>query len=115
MGDEDEETGIHMHCFSCYRNHCQEFPQCSIIYCPNACGVQFHQCKVTEHVDVCRKQPRPCINVIHGCPFEVDSVSLMTHLDYCPASVVQCGINWNRAPLYSKVCKTCLVCAVSTV
>ncbi|XP_066923433.1 F-box only protein 30-like [Clytia hemisphaerica] len=104
----EKEGGIHLHCLSCYSLFCHIFKQCPMVYCSNQCGVQHHQCKEKEHVHVCREQIRPCVNKLYGCPFEVTSVELLTHLEVCPANVIHCPVNWNRAPLYSKVREQCL-------
>ena len=102
--DEEEEEGIHTHCLACHSISCNKFQRCPIVYCPEQCGVQFHKCKRTEHVKVCRHQKRPCLNSGFGCPFKVTSIELMNHLERCPANVVYCSINWNRTPLFSVVC-----------
>ena len=101
---EDDEEGIHMHCLTCHLISCIEFKRCPMMHCEVQCGVQFHQCKQTEHLQVCRKQKRLCVNSQYGCPFKVTSVELLTHLERCPANVVFCSINWNRTPLFSVVC-----------
>ena len=98
-----DKPDIHIHCLRCFSNSCHEFLQCPIIYCPNQCGLQFHKCKELDHQFVCRRKSRPCINSLFGCPFNMDSVSMMKHLQNCPASVIHCGMNWNRTPLNSQV------------
>ena len=98
-----DEEGIHLHCLNCYSANCFQHPHCAVIYCENQCGVKYHACKNVEHQFVCTKQMRACTNAVYGCPLKCDSMSLMTHLEYCPASVVHCSMSWNRYPLYSKV------------
>ncbi|XP_057297881.1 F-box only protein 30-like [Hydractinia symbiolongicarpus] len=98
-----DEPGIHLHCLNCYELNCFKHPNCPTILCENQCGLKYHACKDEEHKLVCRRHVRPCINSCFGCPFQIDSVSLMSHLECCPASVVHCGMNWNRYPLYSQI------------
>ncbi|XP_065654206.1 F-box only protein 40 isoform X4 [Hydra vulgaris] len=95
--------GIHLHCLTCYVKHCLKFSNCPIIQCKFECGLHYHSCKQKEHEFVCTKQLRPCINFVNGCPFKLNSISLMRHLEVCPASVLYCGFSWNRHPLFSKV------------
>lgn len=99
----EDELGIHMHCLSCFKINCKEFNNCNIINCINQCGLKYHECKDEEHLLVCRENIRPCVNSCNGCPFKLNSIQMITHLEVCPASVVHCWINWNRYPLYSKV------------
>lgn len=105
--NEEEEMGIHMHCLTCHSIFCIKFKRCPIMHCEMQCGAQFHKCKQTEHIQVCRKQKRSCVNSHFGCPFKVTSIELLTHLERCPANVVFCSINWNRTPLFSVVCVFC--------
>jgi len=101
--EDKDETGIHLHCLSCYSLNCTAFENCCQIYCSNQCGIKYHACKETEHYFVCRRYKRACVNSGNGCPLVLDSVSMMSHLQYCPASVVHCGMSWNRYPIYSKI------------
>ena len=98
------EEGIHMHCMSCHFVSCNQFRRCPIMHCPARCGAQCHKCKLEEHTQVCTQLKRPCVNSGFGCPFQVTSIELMTHLEVCPANVIYCSSNWNRTPLYSMVC-----------
>jgi len=97
------EEGIHLHCLSCRSSSCYQFPQCEIVYCEFQCGLQLHRCKQAEHLNVCRNRARECVNRHFGCRLKLNSVEMMSHLEVCAASVVQCFINWNRAPIHSNV------------
>ena len=98
-----DEVGIHLHCMSCNKTSCEQHQRCPVIHCKNECGLRYHQCKTTEHDLVCTKFVTSCVNSVYGCPFKMERIGMIDHLEVCPASVVHCGMNWNRYPLYSKV------------
>merc|ERR1711962_1592433 len=100
-GDEINSNEIHLHCSQCYKSNCLKFPQCALVHCIH-CSTKFHKCKQKEHAIVCRQRPRPCVNRVNGCPYELNSVAMLRHLEVCPTSVVHCGMSWNRNPLFPR-------------
>ena len=72
---------------------------CPMVVC--LCGVRHHQCKSKDHQLICQDAIVPCINQMNGCPSHLSRCRLRTHLQYCPASVIHCTMEWNRWPVYS--------------
>ncbi|XP_054757798.2 uncharacterized protein LOC129263906 [Lytechinus pictus] len=95
----------HSHCDSCYNRDCQVSPQpgnaCSLINCEVDCGARFHRCKEEEHRLLCPYTKTQCVNAIYGCPVEIQRRHICRHLEVCPASVVNCTMEWNRWPVYA--------------
>ncbi|XP_041467095.1 F-box only protein 40-like [Lytechinus variegatus] len=95
----------HSHCDSCYNRDCQVSPQpgnaCSLINCEVDCGARFHRCKEEEHRLLCPYTKTECVNAIYGCPVEIQRRHICRHLEVCPASVVNCTMEWNRWPVYA--------------
>ena len=100
MSDDVE----HSHCESCYRIKCTVTtdPPCAIISCNNFCGAAFHECKASEHRELCQREKVPCINVGNGCPMVLLRRDVRQHLSVCPASVICCTMEWCRWPMYSR-------------
>jgi F-box protein 30 len=101
LQNQDNEFG-HNHCVSCIRLHCKERNACKVIACKLACGMQYHECKDDEHVNLCPNVKVFCINNVNGCPLLLPRNQLGIHLEKCPASVVCCTMEWNRWPMYSR-------------
>ena len=95
---------VHPHCDSCYWRKCVAVtePPCAVISCNNFCGASFHECKSSEHRELCLLEKVRCINVEYGCPLVLPRRDLSQHLSVCPASVVCCTMEWCRWPMYSR-------------
>ncbi|XP_030849255.1 uncharacterized protein LOC574719 isoform X1 [Strongylocentrotus purpuratus] len=95
----------HGHCGSCYSRDCQVSPQpgnaCSLVNCEVDCGARFHRCKEDEHRLLCPNAKTECVNAIYGCPVDIQRRHICRHLEVCPASVVNCTMEWNRWPVYA--------------
>ena len=77
----------------------QQTDLCPILSC--RCGARYHRCKTKEHKLLCQDAVVPCINEHNGCPTTMPRRRLSFHLQYCPASVIHCTMEWNRWPVYS--------------
>lgn len=86
------------HCISCYSSNCSSL-QCPVIPCPSGCTASFHECKAEDHSKICAHSRKPCINAAYGCPFILKNMDIAQHLQFCPASVVICTMEWGRIPL----------------
>ncbi|KAL5007080.1 hypothetical protein ScPMuIL_015886 [Solemya velum] len=98
-------TLLHSHCETCIKQFCSLSPDgitsCPMVLCEQACGARFHGCKKDGHAFICQLERVPCINKVYGCPFILLRAKIKSHLRVCPASVVRCGIEWNRWPMHS--------------
>lgn len=96
---------LHSHCESCFKQFCTISPDginsCPMVSCDQSCGARFHDCKKEGHAFICQLEKVPCINKVYGCPFILPRAKIKSHLKECPASVIQCGIEWNRWPMHS--------------
>jgi len=103
--------GPHAHCFSCHsfvlcpktattKSFTEDNDWCDFTTCPK-CGWVYHGCKAEEHVLLCERETVKCINAGLGCPFKVFRGEMSNHLKSCPANVVVCSAEWNRAPVVS--------------
>jgi len=83
----------HPHCDSCIQRNCTAItnPPCAIISCSVFCGAVFHECKTSEHRQLCPLEEVPCINVENGCPMVLRRCDLWQHLSMCPANVISCN------------------------
>jgi hypothetical protein len=81
------------HCRNCIKiNECNFSLNCKLIYCPNNCDFQLHECKLDEHInEICCNSFVNCINYSNGCKSIIKRSLLGKHLTECSASVVQCG------------------------
>ncbi|KAK7925765.1 hypothetical protein WMY93_008075 [Mugilogobius chulae] len=70
----------------------------SISTCRLLCGALFHLCKEEDHLLLCPNVRVPCINAEFGCPLQMPRSSRAEHLQFCPASVISCSMEWNRWP-----------------
>ena len=93
---------LHMHCQNCYQAVCSEQENCIMTRCLH-CAVSLHGCKIDDHEAICLMVQVACPNAGYGCSGKVIRNELAKHLETCPASVVHCGMEWNRYPLYSRV------------
>ncbi|KAJ8368644.1 hypothetical protein SKAU_G00086720 [Synaphobranchus kaupii] len=95
--------GQHKHCETCFSRHCKVPVEisvsCMVISCRLLCGAIFHMCKEEDHQLLCPLEKVPCLNVGNGCPFTMSRHRLAKHLETCPASVVNCSLEWNRWPV----------------
>lgn len=95
----------HAHCNNCFNLHCtftdDPVVTCEVVQCEQLCGARYHQCKQTEHKQLCPLQRVPCINAVYGCTASLVRSALSSHLTVCPASVIHCTMEWNRWPVYS--------------
>ena len=99
-------SSIHLHCQSCFNSLCEigvEFSSgvqfsCKMTFC-EFCGISLHECKLADHLNICRSVRRPCLNAIHGCPHLVKISEQAEHLKVCPANVIVCTMSWNRGAL----------------
>ncbi|XP_051881267.1 F-box only protein 30a [Pristis pectinata] len=93
----------HLHCLNCVSRRCmvrlEENVSCDLIGCPLVCGAVFHSCKASEHRLLCPLERVPCLNSEFGCPFVIARNKIGEHLEFCPASVVCCTMEWNRWPV----------------
>ncbi|ESO95351.1 hypothetical protein LOTGIDRAFT_160482 [Lottia gigantea] len=100
------DCSVHEHCFNCFKKTCtitpDGFNSCRLIDCDHGCGFRFHECKLREHADVCQKAKVPCTNSLYGCRHVMPRSKIGAHLEYCPASVMCCPLEWNRWPLHSQ-------------
>ncbi|CAL9685273.1 unnamed protein product [Knipowitschia caucasica] len=94
--------GGHVHCDSCYSRRCRARVEpsvcCPLSTCRLLCGALFHLCKEEEHLLLCPNGRVPCINAEAGCPLQMPRSSQAQHLQFCPASVVSCSMEWLRWP-----------------
>ncbi|XP_078255170.1 F-box only protein 30a isoform X2 [Rhinoraja longicauda] len=93
----------HLHCLNCVSRRCMVRPEenvsCDLIGCPLVCGAVFHSCKASEHRLLCPLERVPCLNSGFGCPYIIARNKIGEHLEFCPASVVCCTMEWNRWPV----------------
>ncbi|XP_055082764.1 F-box only protein 40-like [Periophthalmus magnuspinnatus] len=98
----DRHKGGHTHCDSCYTRRCRARVEpsvcCPLSTCRLLCGALFHLCKEEDHLLLCPNVRVPCINYEFGCPLQMPRSSRAEHLQYCPASVISCSMEWNRWP-----------------
>lgn len=98
--DDDNQ---HLHCASCVSRRCmmrlEAGVSCDLVSCLHVCGAIFHSCKADEHRMLCPLERVPCLNQGFGCPFVMTRNKLAVHLQYCPANVVCCTMEWNRWPV----------------
>ena len=99
-------SSLHVHCLSCHTSLCElpiTFSSNVEISCPSTfcqfCDVPMHECKMTDHLTICRSARRACLNAIHGCPHLVRISEQADHLKVCPANVITCTMSWNRGAL----------------
>ena len=99
-----DDYAEHLHCDTCIRRKCTALidPPCAVISCAIFCGAVFHECKLSEHTELCPLQKVPCINAGNGCPIVLRRCDLQKHLAACPASVICCTMEWCRWPMYSR-------------
>lgn len=97
------EENQHLHCASCVSRRCmmklEAGVSCDLVNCLHVCGAVFHSCKADEHQILCPLERVPCLNQGFGCPFVMTRNKLADHLQYCPANVVCCTMEWNRWPV----------------
>lgn len=94
---------LHEHCRNCIITRCSMYPHdCPVVPCEYGCEMEMHECKMTDHRNVCQNQRISCINSYYGCPVSVVRAHLSSHLAKCPANVVLCTMEWGRYPLYSE-------------
>lgn len=81
------------HCRNCIKiNECDFSSKCKLIYCPNNCDFQLHECKLNEHLnEICRNSLVNCINYSNGCKIVLKRFQTGKHLTECSASVIQCN------------------------
>ncbi|XP_072265282.1 F-box only protein 30 [Pyxicephalus adspersus] len=93
----------HLHCAGCISRRCmmrlEPGVSCDLVSCVHACGAVFHSCKANEHRILCPLERVPCLNQGFGCPFVMTRNKLAEHLQFCPANVVCCTMEWNRWPI----------------
>lgn len=88
----------HQHCLSCIKSCCTEFPQCPVESCSNGCGSSLHRCKWVEHdKNTCSEALVSCTNASYGCKELFPRRVLGKHIQYCPASVIQCRFCYSRS------------------
>lgn len=92
----------HLHCNECYQTRLCNHTECPLISCPENCGAQLHMCKVEDHLNICCRVKVECINVHYGCPAHMMRYQLSAHLNSCPASVLQCGMQRQRRTIGTK-------------
>jgi len=104
LDETADEFVSHLHCDSCVRRKCTAviYPPCAMISCATFCGAVFHECKQSEHRELCPLEKVACINVENGCPMVLRRCDRSRHLAACPASVVCCTMEWCRWPMYSR-------------
>ena len=90
-----EVVQAHKHCTTCVSRYCKA-SDCPIVDCENGCGTVMHQCKMTDHEEVCMNKFVPCVNAHYGCEALLARYKMKTHLAHCPASVVHCKFTWER-------------------
>lgn len=99
----ERHKGGHSHCDSCYTRRCRARVEpsvcCPISTCRLLCGALFHLCKEEDHLLLCPNVRIPCINAEFGCPLQMPRSARAEHLQYCPASVVSCSMEWLRWPV----------------
>ncbi|GMT34432.1 hypothetical protein PFISCL1PPCAC_25729, partial [Pristionchus fissidentatus] len=91
------ESIHYSHCSSCHLISCP-FPSCPTSECPR-CYLRMHECKQEDHAEICKMVSIPCVNTSFGCPFSVRRDRLSHHLIFCPASVIVCSNERERACL----------------
>ncbi|KAM5164543.1 F-box only protein 30 [Mantella aurantiaca] len=98
-----DEENQHVHCASCVSRRCmmrlEAGVSCDLVSCLHVCGAVFHSCKADEHRILCPLERVPCLNQGFGCPSVMTRNKLAEHLQYCPANVVCCTMEWNRWPV----------------
>uniref|UniRef100_A0A8C6SR86 F-box protein 40, tandem duplicate 1 n=1 Tax=Neogobius melanostomus TaxID=47308 RepID=A0A8C6SR86_9GOBI len=103
QGRSTRQKGGHTHCDSCLLRRCRARVEpsvcCPLSTCRLLCGALFHLCKEEEHLLLCPNVRVPCINAEFGCPLQMLRSARAEHLQYCPASVVSCSMEWNRWPV----------------
>ena len=92
----------HEHCRNCILKQCTNTDGCSLVICQLGCGVKLHECKTIDHRIICQNHKVPCVNSYYGCPMVLPRSQLGSHIQNCPASVIQCTQEWGRNPLYSQ-------------
>ena len=91
----------HEHCRNCIFKQCTSTDGCPMVNC-HRCGVRLHECKVIDHDFICQNRKVPCVNSYYGCSLVLPRSQLGSHIQNCPASVIQCTQEWGRNPLYSQ-------------
>ena len=98
----DQELGpIHRHCHTCFsvKRCTRDLDACPIVTCQNGgqgCGWSYHECKESEHLELCPLVRVDCLNREYGCDAEMLRRDVVTHLPVCPANIVTCSQEWNR-------------------
>ncbi|XP_072301894.1 F-box only protein 40-like isoform X2 [Eucyclogobius newberryi] len=96
----ERHKGGHAHCDSCYTRRCRARVEpsvcCPLSTCRLLCGALYHLCKEEDHLLLCPNVRAPCINAEFGCPLQMLRSSRAEHLQFCPASVVSCSMEWLR-------------------
>jgi len=87
---------IHDHCSDCFLVNCLETSACPLIYCSNGCSARMHECKRTDHENICPNSVISCLNVNYGCPSKIRRAELTRHLRICPASIVVCTFDYHH-------------------
>uniref|UniRef100_A0A8C6SR59 F-box protein 40 n=1 Tax=Neogobius melanostomus TaxID=47308 RepID=A0A8C6SR59_9GOBI len=99
----ERHKGGHTHCDSCYLRRCRARVEpsvcCPLNTCRLLCGALFHLCKEEDHLLLCPNVRVPCINADFGCSLQMPRSARAEHLQYCPASVVSCSMEWLRWPV----------------
>lgn len=85
----------HRHCAKCISRYCK-IPECPMANCVHGCGAIMHQCKASDHEEVCFQKRVPCINTVYGCEAMMPRDMIKVHLAHCPASLVHCKFIWER-------------------
>ena len=89
----------HLHCRACLSSRCTFQGVCPLVQCPN-CLVPLHNCKLDDHLEnICPDSTIACCNHHYGCSLQLKRHSLGTHLQFCPASMVQCRYAYVREQL----------------
>lgn len=91
----------HEHCRNCYNMRCTSKRGCPMVFCSFGCGVKLHECKIADHNNICGEKRVRCVNAYYGCPMSMARSQIGTHIQNCPASVVQCTQVWGRNPSFS--------------
>ena len=99
----DQELGpIHRHCHTCFNvKRCtRDLDACPIVTCQmgdgKGCGWSYHECKESEHLELCPLVRVDCLNKEYGCDAEMLRRDIVAHLPVCPANIVTCSQEWNR-------------------
>ena len=94
------ETYCFNHCLNCFEINCQS-TECEVIDCSLKCGYRMHACKIQEHKEqLCLLSIIGCVNKEFGCPHLMQRRFMNRHIQFCPASIVHCTVEWNRMPRF---------------